>query len=189
MIPWLARSIVLNRAGSFQRATEAALKAVEHAPTEPFALSMAVHCISRSRGDPSAIAWFIERNFDVDAFSDDASRAGSVASLRANIAWSALKSGRIDMAEQVDRLSALALAAAPQAPAMEGTRGAWLVEHGSAAEGVPLLTRAARLTADPLDKAGFCHFLAKAMRLQGNEERAIAFDQVRLLSLSTGGSV
>jgi hypothetical protein len=169
--PPLVVATAYSRLGQFEAATRFSLKALEDEPRSVSAASMVMHCMSRSSGDGAALGWWLAAAFIPP---EDASQT-ELAFLRANVAWSALKAGRMDLSAMVDSYSQLALDAAPERWEMRGTRGAWLVESGDFGAGVPMLTVAAREAEDQSDKAHLCRFLSQAMLKCDREAFARAY--------------
>ena len=95
-----------------------------------------------------------------------------------NIAWSAVQSGDPALLPLADRLSLTVSEAFPEASEIRGTRGAVLVTMGETVAGEILLRAAARATANPVDKAEFCDWLARAQTALGAP--ALAEDYGRL---------
>ena len=167
-----------------RRFTEAAEVALDAAPGSPFELvffSMALHALSRSRGDQAAIALYLERKDDIDRAEKKAGDGPPAANawLRANLTWCALKTGDRSLDHLIEDFSNSAKTTASEVPEIKGTRGAWLIVTGEVDVGLPLLTEAVRSITDPIDRADFCLFLARGWRTQGDEERASAFEELR----------
>jgi len=167
-------------ADRFDEATNAALNAVATTPDDAAAVSMAIVSLSRLKGHSAAIDWYFSEARDLDFVEGGPRRPAAevLASLQANVAWSALKAERCDLSDQIEALSQSAFNLAPGWPAIAGIRGAWLVESDRYEDGIPILVTAVRRTADPRDKADYCEFLARASRKQGDEARATAFEEV-----------
>jgi hypothetical protein len=69
--PWMWRALVLNQAQEIDAAADAALRAVEAAPTDAHAISMAIHCLSRTNGHAAAIDWYLGQGGQADQLSVD----------------------------------------------------------------------------------------------------------------------
>jgi len=150
-------------------------------PNDPYLLGMVIHSTSRAAGDPAALA----RYHALVAAAPDGpprpfDRHGTMVGwLAANIAWSTIKSapaGDLAIAEAELRV---ALERLPDAPEIKATLGALQVERGDSQAGERLLIDALRVVEDPLDRADFCRYVAKARRDQGDKDGAAEADRLR----------
>ncbi|MDB6066724.1 MAG: hypothetical protein JWR26_2932 [Pedosphaera sp.] len=92
-----------------------------------------------------------------------------------NLAWSDLMIGRADLAAEADEYSRKAIERMPLEPAVQGTRGAVLVELGRIEEDVALLNQCLAKTEDKNSKALLNCSLAIAERKRGNSAGAELF--------------
>jgi hypothetical protein len=178
----LAKISGLTRMNRFEEAAAVALDASDTSELRPIFFAQALHCISRSRGDAAAMACYLARMVnDLPAVE----QAGLIDRdplpwLNANVAWSALKSGDDRFRTLIEPLAGSALDAEPNLPEMKGTWGAWTVDSGHPNEGLPFLIEAIRASDDPIDRADFCTYLAKGLRLVGDDEQAEGFELLKL---------
>jgi hypothetical protein len=143
-------------------------------PNDPYLLGMVIHSTSRAAGDKAAMARYRAlvaaapagppRPFDW--------HQTMVGWLAANIAWSTIKSGPEADLEVADLELQTALERLPDAPEVKATLGALFVARGESEMGERLLIDALRVIDDPLDRADFCRYVAKARRNRGDVEGA-----------------
>ena len=173
----------------FSAAGEEALRGLKADPLDMSLLSYALHCVSRAEGDQTAMDCF-DRHRDILARAEAAAPERPAVSaglpwVYTNVAWSALKSGAAERMAQAEDYSERALAALPENPESQGTRGAVRIAQGDVVCGMPLLLGAARHISDPIDKADFCTYLAEGERRAGDSSKAAAFEALRRYILAT----
>jgi len=150
-------------------------------PNDPYLLGMVIHSTSRAAGDPAALARY---HALVAAAPDGPPRpfdwhGTMVGWLAANIAWSTIKSAPVGDLAIAEAELRVALERLPDAPEVKATLGALQVARGDSQAGERLLIDALRVVEDPLDRADFCRYVAKARRDQGDEEGAAEADRLR----------
>lgn len=125
--------------------------------------------------------WYLTHIDEIEATAakDGASSLEAMPWFEANVAWVAIKAGRNDMGDLIEKFTLSALTSRPEAPEMKGTRGAWLIENGEYHSGLALLTEAVRSVVDPIDKADFCHFLSRGWKALSDEARSDGYRQLR----------
>jgi hypothetical protein len=164
----------LQLAGRFGDAAALTIDRLEVWPNDPCLLGMVIHYTSRAAGDRAAM----ERYQAVVAQA----RSGppryfpgheiAVGWLAANIAWSSLKAGEGANLDMIDDELRIALSHLPDAPEVKATLGALFVIRGDPTAGEPLLIEAMRNVEDPVDRADFAEYVARARRAGGWEDRA-----------------
>lgn len=170
----LAAAQRLQLAGRFGEAAALVVDQLDLWPNDPCLLGMVIHYTSRAAGDRAAM----ERYRAVVAGAPSGpprffpDYEGSAGWLAANIAWSSLKAGEDADLDQVDEELQLALSHLPDAPEVKATLGALFVARGDPAAGEPLLIDAMRKVEDPVDRADFAGYVARARRARGQEDGA-----------------
>jgi Zn-dependent protease len=149
-------------------------KACELYPTHGLLLSMLIHVAGEAKGSRAALEYYRERAPAL-ALGTEEERAGA-AWAWLNTAWHALLCADNDLLPLADELSKRAVAALPDMPLVQGTRGAVLVELGTYEVGLDLLIAAVRAIESKDDRLSFVPFLAKGERARGNFDMALEFD-------------
>jgi hypothetical protein len=164
----------LQLAGRFGEAAALTIEHLELWPNDPSLLGMIIHYTSRAAGDRAAMARY--RAVVAQAPSGPPrffpGHETSVGWLAANIAWSSLKAGEDADLELVDSELQVALLHLPEAPEVKATQGALFVTQGDPSAGEPLLIDALRKTEDPVDRADFAGYIARARRARGEKAQA-----------------
>jgi hypothetical protein len=142
-------------------------------PEVPYLLSLLLHAAHKAQGPRAALDCYFAAT-SVSAVEEDGDKDG-VAWVNANVAWNAVLIGDRELLPLADPLSQKAIAQLPQAPEVQGTRGAVLVEMGDGDAGAKLLLEAVRRVEARDDKALFAQYLAKAVRQTGETELADEF--------------
>jgi hypothetical protein len=170
----LAAAQRLQLAGRFGEAAALIVDQLDRWPNDPCLLGMVIHYTSRAAGDRAAMARYRAVVAGTPSgpprFFPDCE--ASVGWLAANIAWSSLKAGEDADLEQVDEELQLALSHLPDAPEVKATLGALFVTRGDPDAGEPLLIDAMRKIEDPVDRADFAGYIARARRARGQEDQA-----------------
>ncbi|HWW26547.1 MAG TPA: site-2 protease family protein [Caulobacter sp.] len=150
-------------------------------PNDPYLLGMVIHCTSRAAGDQAAVqrygALVAEAPHGPPRFFEG--HETMVGWLAANIAWSTIKSGLNADLDAADLELQAALERLPDSQEVKATLGALYVTRGEPAIGEALLIAALRILADPLDRADFCRYVAKARRDRGDDAGATDADRLR----------
>jgi len=164
----------LQLAGRFGEAAVLTIEQLDRWPNDPCLLGMVIHHTSRAEGDRAAVARY--RDLVAQASSGPPrffpGHESAVGWLAANIAWSSLKAGEGADLDLVDGELQVALQHLPDAPEVKATLGALFVARGDSVAGEPLLIDALRKTEDPVDRADFARYVARARRAAGQEDRA-----------------
>ncbi len=146
----------------------------------PFRLTFAsnmLHALSRIEGDQAALGFYKMHQVALGGCGEtEQDTEKGLPWVQANVAWSAIKSGDPEWQPLADTYSAAALAAVPDAPETQGTRGAWLIRQGEVENGLEYLREAVRGAADFTDRADFCRFIALGFRKLENLTRAEGFE-------------
>jgi hypothetical protein len=170
----------LQLAGRFGEAAALTIEQLDHWPNDPCLLGMVIHHTSRAEGDRAAMARY--RDVVGQAPSGPPrffpGHESAVGWLAANIAWSSLKAGEDADLDLVDGELQVALRHLPDAPEVKATLGALFVARGDPSAGEPLLVDALRKTKDPVDRADFAGYVARARRAGGQEDRALEAERL-----------
>jgi hypothetical protein len=170
----------LQLAGRFGEAAALTIEQLDRWPNDPCLLGMVIHHTSRAEGDHAAVARY--RAVVAQAPSGPPrffqGHEGAVGWLAANVAWSSLKAGEDADLDLVDGELQVALQHLPDAPEVKATLGALFVARGAPVAGEPLLVDALRKTEDPVDRADFARYVARARRAAGQEDRALEAERL-----------
>ena len=184
-----ARALGHLRAGKFREAALGFQEIARLHPASPSILSVLIHCLSRAEGNEAALRHYIENEeifVRAETTANDA-EIFQIPWLHANIAWCAAKTGDPSNFGLAESFGRRAFDAKPDTTEIKGTFGAILIEKGEVDAGYPLLLDATRRINDPIDRADFIHYLAKAARLKGESGLAGDFENLRLRSLASAG--
>jgi hypothetical protein len=175
----------LIRLERFDQAAELAMASATGSQIEPLLVALAMHAISKGKGDAAAIDWYLANNFDPHNMSPLTSADGPKmrAWLQGSVAWHAIKAGRSDLQQMIDDYSRRALEAWPESPQIEGTRGAWLSQRADVI-GLKMLTDAVRRMPDGEERAEFCAVLAARLKREGDGARASGFEAAKARQLA-----
>ena len=149
-------------------------KACELFPAHGLLLSVLIHLVGGVKGPRAAVECYRDRAPALALDTED-DRAGAACAWL-NVAWHALLCADNDLLPLADELSKRAMAALPDTPVVQGTRGAVLVELGDHEAGLALLMPAIRRIEGRDDRLCFVPFLAKGERARGNFDMALEFE-------------
>jgi Zn-dependent protease len=133
--------------------------------------SLLIDALSRVRGN-QAVMDFYAIHSDQLSIPGEAEDDSATAWTLGNVAWSAIKFGRLDLNDLAESLSAKAMEKAPDAAPIQATRAAWLIMAGETQAGTDLLTKAIRALDSVNDKGEFCRCLAHGLHTLGAHEKA-----------------
>jgi tetratricopeptide (TPR) repeat protein len=143
-------------------------------PTHPSAALTLGFVLSRERREAEARVLWREAITQTDELV-------TVLLLKNNIAWATAVLGDAESFDEADRYSDEALAAAPDAVLVKGTRGAVLARLGRGEEAIPLLLAGLSAPTSPSRQYTKC-FLARALTLAGRlDEARSALEEARRL--------